>query len=51
MNKQVIVKDLGNKDYKETWDYQESLFEEIVAQKTNNKAMAQPCLLLIISFL
>lgn len=37
MNKQVIVKDLGNKDYKETWDYQESLFEEIVAQKTNNK--------------
>ena len=38
MNKQVIVKDLGNKDYKETWDYQESLFEEIVAQKTNNKA-------------
>ncbi|MEB3015645.1 lipoyl(octanoyl) transferase LipB [Capnocytophaga ochracea] len=38
MNKQVIIKDLGNKDYKETWDYQESLFEEIVAQKTNNKA-------------
>lgn len=38
MNKQVIVKDLGNKDYKETWDYQESLFEEIVTQKTNNKA-------------
>ena len=38
MNKQVIVKDLGNKDYKETWDYQESLFEEIVPQKTNNKA-------------
>ncbi|GJH40545.1 octanoyltransferase [Capnocytophaga sp. HP1101] len=38
MNKQVIVKDLGNKDYKETWDYQESLFEEIVAQKTSNRA-------------
>ena len=38
MNKQIIVKDLGHKDYKETWDYQESLFEEIVAQKTNNKA-------------
>ena len=38
MNKQVIIKDLGNKDYKETWDYQELLFEEIVAQKTNNKA-------------
>lgn len=38
MNKQVIVKDLGNKDYKETWDYQENLFEEIVAQKTANRA-------------
>ena len=38
MNKQVIIKDLGNKDYKETWDYQESLFEKIVTQKTNNKA-------------
>ena len=38
MNKQVIIKDLGNKDYKETWDYQELLFEEIVTQKTNNKA-------------
>ena len=38
MNKHRTVQDLGNKDYKETWDYQESLFEEIVAQKTNNKA-------------
>ena len=38
MNKQVIVKDLGNKDYKETWDYQESLFEEIVELKRKNRA-------------
>ena len=38
MNKQVIVRDLGNKDYKETWDYQENLFQKIVEQKTNNRA-------------
>ena len=38
MNKQVIVKDLGHKDYKETWDYQESLFEEIVELKRKNRA-------------
>ena len=38
MNKQIIVKDLGHKDYKETWDYQESLFEEIVELKHKNRA-------------
>ena len=38
MNKQIIVKDLGHKDYKETWDYQESLFEEIVEVKRKNRA-------------
>lgn len=38
MNKQIIVKDLGHKDYKETWDYQESLFEEIVELKRKNRA-------------
>ena len=38
MNKQIIVKDLGYKDYKETWDYQESLFEEIVELKRKNRA-------------
>ena len=37
MNKQVIVKELGRIDYKEAWDYQESLFEDIVAQKTANR--------------
>ena len=41
MNKQIIVKDLGHKDYKETWDYQESLFEEIVELKRKNKAVYQ----------
>jgi lipoyl(octanoyl) transferase len=38
MNKQIIVKDLGHKDYKETWDYQESLFEKIVELKCKNRA-------------
>lgn len=38
MNKQIIVKDLGHKDYKETWDYQESLFEKIVELKRKNRA-------------
>ena len=38
MNKQIIVKDLGHKDYKETWNYQESLFEEIVELKRKNRA-------------
>lgn len=42
MNKQLIVKDLGTKDYKECWDYQEQLFQEIVAQKANNKTLTTP---------
>jgi lipoyl(octanoyl) transferase len=29
----IQVKDLGLKDYKETWDYQEKLFEEVVDSK------------------
>ncbi|MGX7666973.1 lipoyl(octanoyl) transferase LipB [Flavobacterium pedocola] len=33
MNKKVSLQDLGQKDYKETWDYQEVLFADIVAQK------------------
>lgn len=33
MNKKVQLQDLGRKDYKDTWDYQEELFAEIVAQK------------------
>lgn len=42
MNKQLVVKDLGTKDYKECWDYQEQLFQEIVAQKANNKTLTTP---------
>lgn len=37
MNKKVILKDLGQKDYKETWDYQELLFKEIVDAKIKNR--------------
>lgn len=33
MNKQVKFLDLGVKDYKESWDYQEELFKETVALK------------------
>jgi lipoyl(octanoyl) transferase len=27
MNKTIQLQDLGNKDYKETWEYQEELFK------------------------
>ncbi len=37
MNKNVGVQDLGLKDYKETWDYQEQLFQEILDIKIKNR--------------
>lgn len=37
MNKQVAFQDLGRKDYKETWDYQEHLFKEILDLKIRNR--------------
>lgn len=37
MNKAIILKDLGRKDYKETWDYQEALFKEIIEIKIKNR--------------
>ncbi len=37
MNKAVFLQDLGRKDYKETWDYQELLFKNIVDQKIRNR--------------
>ena len=37
MNKIVQLQDLGNKDYKDTWDYQEALFKEIVDIKVQNR--------------
>lgn len=37
MNKKVVIQDLGVKPYKETWDYQEELFQGIVDAKLRNK--------------
>lgn len=37
MNKKVALQDLGFKDYKETWDYQEALFKGIVDTKVRNR--------------
>ena len=37
MNKTVEIQDLGNKDYKQTWDYQEELFKGIVNTKIMNR--------------
>ena len=37
MNKQIQLEDLGRKDYKETWDYQEALFKAIVDTKIKNR--------------
>mgnify|MGYP006445382959 FL=1 len=36
-NKIVQVKDLGKRDYKSTWDYQEVLFQEILDIKVKNR--------------
>ncbi|GGW88735.1 lipoyl(octanoyl) transferase LipB [Salegentibacter mishustinae] len=37
MNKKIDLQNLGYKDYKETWDYQESLFKEILDIKIKNR--------------
>jgi lipoyl(octanoyl) transferase len=37
MNKKITFQDLGLKDYKETWMYQEVLFKEIVDMKIANR--------------
>jgi len=37
VNKNVIYKNIGLIEYKEAWDYQESLFDEIVAIKERNR--------------
>jgi lipoyl(octanoyl) transferase len=45
MNKTIQLQDLGHKDYKDTWDYQEELFKEIVdlkIQKRNQPEMETP---------
>ncbi len=40
MNKKVRLQDLGLKDYKETWDYQEELFQQTLDLKIRNKREA-----------
>ncbi|WP_028376471.1 lipoyl(octanoyl) transferase LipB [Leeuwenhoekiella sp. MAR_2009_132] len=37
MNKQIRLEDLGSRDYKEVWDYQERLFKEILDLKIRNR--------------
>lgn len=37
MNKTIELQDLGLKDYKDTWEYQESLFKSIVDAKIKNR--------------
>ncbi|AGC77348.1 lipoyl(octanoyl) transferase [Nonlabens dokdonensis] len=37
MNKTVNFQDLGRRDYKETWDYQEQLFKAILETKIKNR--------------
>lgn len=37
MNKTVQLQDLGLRDYKATWDYQESIFKDIVDLKIRNR--------------
>jgi lipoyl(octanoyl) transferase len=37
MNKKIELQDLGLKDYKQTWDYQEQLFKGIVDSKIKNR--------------
>ncbi|MCP2028854.1 lipoyl(octanoyl) transferase [Flavobacterium sp. HSC-32F16] len=37
MNKTIQLQDLGNRDYKSTWEYQEKLFQDIVDLKIKNR--------------
>lgn len=42
MNKKVFTTNLGRRDYKDTWDYQEELFKQIVATKMANRNLEAP---------
>ncbi|MFK7814385.1 MAG: lipoyl(octanoyl) transferase, partial [Maribacter sp.] len=37
MNRKVLLEDLGLKDYKETWDFQEQLFQQTLDIKIKNR--------------
>lgn len=53
MNKGVNIQDLGLKDYKETWEYQKTLFKETIDIKIKNRresaGLATPNHLLFVS--
>ncbi|MBN3582569.1 lipoyl(octanoyl) transferase LipB [Algoriphagus aestuarii] len=40
INKKVKFRDLGRMDYQEAWDFQESVFAEIVSRKIQNRNLA-----------
>ena len=40
MNKTIVLQDLGTKDFKATWDYQEELFKGILDTKIKNRREA-----------
>ena len=37
MNKKIEIQELGVKDYKDTWEYQELLFKDIIDLKIKNR--------------
>ena len=37
MNKYIRIQEVGVKDYKDTWEYQEQLFKEIIDIKIKNR--------------
>ncbi|WP_055434635.1 lipoyl(octanoyl) transferase LipB [Lacinutrix algicola] len=37
MNKKIALQDLGSKDFKDTWDYQEELFKGVLETKIKNR--------------
>jgi len=41
MNKNIILQDLGQKDYKAAWDYQEAIFAKIVSQKIEKRTQPE----------
>src|SRR5690554_3748343 len=41
-NKTIKIQDLGYKDYKQVWDYQEELFQEIIKIKSSNRNLDTP---------
>ncbi len=40
-NREVLFRNIGYKDYKETWDFQEELFNDILKTKTENRSLSE----------